>query len=83
MCRQIAVRDWRRLPRQLALSGLPVDLPPRKVTEEDVQEFVTRLTDDAGVAELLLRLAQAYPDLDPEDQQALRRLSQAWVKIAE
>jgi transcriptional regulator with XRE-family HTH domain len=62
------------------LGGLPMDLPARRTTSEDIVDWIARQTGDSAVAELLVSLAQAYAELGPEDQMVMKHLAGEWIK---
>lgn len=56
------------------LGGLPVGAPPRAPDEDDLVNYLSTKTKDSDVSARLLRLAQQYPDMAPEDQLVIKRL---------
>lgn len=62
------------------LGGLPLDAPPKRTGEEDVLEYLAARSGDTAVSEQLVRLAEKYPELAPEDQMVIRRLVGTWLR---
>ena len=62
------------------LGGLPVDAPPKRTDEDDVVGYLTRKTSDLAVAELLVRVAEKWPELSAEDQVVAKHLLTGWVR---
>jgi hypothetical protein len=62
------------------LNGLPMDLPARRQTTEDVVDWLANQTGVSAVAELSVSLAQAYAEMTPADQMVMKHLAGEWVK---